>query len=440
VLRDLRIIAHHLGRHLVAGARVAPRNSRRRRWKPPRLTDITYGRPWPFARGRKENAFVSHASPRGGPERRFRFGIVGCGSIGPTHAGAIQQIAGAQLVAVADPVPERARAVADKFNVAKVYARDAELYADPDVDVVCLCTPSGMHADGAVAALRAGKHVIVEKPMEVSLAACDRMIAAADETGRKLTVISQHRWDAASQMARKEIAAGALGRLVLCTADVKWWRTQEYYDSGDWRGTWKLDGGGALMNQGVHTVDVLQWLAGPVRQITAHTRTAAHENIEVEDVAVATLIFESGAVGTLVATTAAYPGLPVRLDFFGTQGSLTIEGDRLKQFATRDGKRITGEEAAAHAVSVAQGGTASVKDQAATRLAVDGQSATAATAASDPGAVWGDAHRAQIEDFLDAIRTNRDPLITPRAARRPVEIILAVYESAKSGKPVTLKA
>lgn len=385
---------------------------------------------------------MSHASSsRGSSNKSFRFGIVGCGSIGPTHAGAVQQIPGATLVAVADPVVERAKGMADKFGVRRVYRSGAELYADADVDVVCLCTPSGMHADGAVAAMRAGKHVVVEKPMEVSLAACDRMIRAADETGRTCTVISQHRWDAASQTAKREIDAGTLGNLVLCTADVKWWRTQQYYDSGDWRGTWKLDGGGALMNQGVHTVDLLQWLAGPVREISAVTRTAAHANIEVEDVAAATLVFESGAIGTLVASTAAYPGLPVRIDLFGTQGSLTIEGDRLKQLATTAGTSITGEDAAAHAVSVARGGTASVKDQAATRLAVDGQSAAAAaTAAADPGAVWGDAHRAQMEDFLDAIRAGRDPLITPRVARRPVEIILAVYESARTGKPVTLKA
>jgi UDP-N-acetyl-2-amino-2-deoxyglucuronate dehydrogenase len=357
----------------------------------------------------------------------IRFGIVGCGSIGPTHAGAIRQIPGTQIVAVADTVESRARATAEKFGVGKIYASQDELIADPDIDVVCLCTPSGLHAAGAVAAMRAGKHVIVEKPMDISLAACDRMIATADETGRKLTVISQHRFDAASILAHQKITAGELGKIVLATADVKWWRTQGYYDSGDWRGTWATDGGGALMNQGVHTVDLLQWLAGPVATVTAQTRTVGHERIEVEDLAVAMLMFKSGAVGTIVATTAAYPGLPVKIDLFGSNGSLSIEGDVLKHLAIKGQATLWGKTAAAHAISVAQGGTASVKEEAAHR-----------EAAADPGAIWGDAHRDQIKDFIRAIREDGQPLIDGRAARKPLEIILAVYESARTGKTVGL--
>ncbi len=360
-------------------------------------------------------------------QQQVRFGIVGCGSIGPTHAGAIRQIPDTRIVAVADTVQSRATGLADKFGVPKAYSSQEELLADKDVDVVCLCTPSGMHADGAVAAMRAGKHVIVEKPMEISLAACDRMIQASDETGMKLTVISQHRFDAASQMASRKIVSGDLGNIVLATADVKWWRTQQYYDSGDWRGTWAMDGGGALMNQGVHTVDLLQWLAGPVEKVTAHTRTGAHERIEVEDVAVAVLTFKSGAVGTLVATTAAYPGLVVRVDLFGSKGSLSIEADTLRMLAIHGKETLWDKSAAAHALSVAQGGTASVKDEAAHR-----------EAAADPGAVWGDAHREQIKDFIRAVREDSQPLIDARAARKPVEIILAVYESARTGKTVTL--
>jgi UDP-N-acetyl-2-amino-2-deoxyglucuronate dehydrogenase len=358
---------------------------------------------------------------------KMRFGIVGCGGIGPTHAGAIRQIDGAEITAVADVVADRASNLAQKFGVAKVYDSGEKLIADPDVDIVCLCTPSGMHADGAVAAMLAGKHVIVEKPMDVSLAACDRMICAADETKRKLTVISQHRFDAASVLARQTIQRGDLGKIILATADVKWWRTQGYYDSGDWRGTWAMDGGGALMNQGVHTVDVLQWLAGPVKSVYAQTRTSAHDRIEVEDIAVATLTFENGAVGTLVATTAAYPGLPVKIDLFGTKGSISIEGDVLKVLAVQGKDTLWGKAANAHAIRVAQGGTASVKDDAAVR-----------EAAADPGAVWGDAHREQFKDFLAAIREDRQPLIDGRAAKKPVEIILAVYESARTGKSVNI--
>lgn len=364
---------------------------------------------------------------------KIRFGVIGCGSIGPTHAGAIQQIEDAELVAVADVVAEKAEAMAKKFGVAKVYDRHDALLADPEIDAVCICTPSGMHADGAIAALRAGKHVIVEKPMEVTLEACDRMIAAEDESGKKLAIISQHRFDAATVLVKEAIDSGKLGRIVLADASVKWWRTQQYYDSGDWRGTWQWDGGGALMNQGVHTVDLLQWLAGGVSSLYAQTRTAAHERIEVEDVAVAALTFASGAVGTITATTAAFDGFPVRIDIYGTEGSAILEGDRLKTLKLKTGEEYQSEEAAAHALSVARGGTASVKDQAATRLATP-----TGSAAADPGAVWGDAHRAQIEDFLHAVRTNGKPLIDGRAGKKPLEIILGVYRSSRTGQPITI--
>ncbi len=356
---------------------------------------------------------------------KVRFGIVGCGSIGPTHAGALAQIGDAELVAVADLIVERATAMGRKFGVKKIYKSDAELIADPDIDAVCLCTPSGMHADAAVMALRAGKHVVIEKPMDVSLAACDRIIAAERETGKKLTIISQHRFDLASRVVKEAIESDKLGKIILAAGTVKWWRTQGYYDSGDWRGTWQWDGGGALMNQGVHTVDVLQWLAGGVKRIYAQTRTAAHERIEVEDLAVFTLEFVNGAVGTFIATTAAYDGLPARIDLFGTAGSAIIEGDRLKQMTLKSGESYVSEHAAAHAISVAKGGTASVKDEAAQRHEN-----------AEVGAVWGDAHRAQLEDFIEAIHTDGKPLIDGVEGRKPLEIILAVYESARTGRPV----
>ncbi len=359
---------------------------------------------------------------------KLRFGIVGCGSIGPTHAGALAQIGDAELVAVADRLRDRAEAMAKKFGITRIYESDDQLIADPEIDVVCLCTPSGMHADGAVKAMRAGKHVVVEKPMDVSLEACDRMIAAERETGRKLTIISQHRFDLASRVVKDAIASGKLGNIILAEGTVKWWRTQQYYDSGDWRGTWRWDGGGALMNQGVHTVDVLQWLAGDVKRVYALTRTSAHERIEVEDIAVFTLEFVNGAVGTFIATTAAYEALPARIDVFGTNGSAIIEGDRLKRMILKSGESYVSEEAAAHAVSVARGGTASVKDEAARRQE-----------SAEVGAVWGDAHRAQLEEFISAIREDRKPLIDGVQGRKPVEVILAVYESARTGKPVDIQ-
>lgn len=366
---------------------------------------------------------------------RVRFGLVGCGSIGPTHAASIRQLTEvADLVAIADKVPERAQKLAQKFGVSKIYTTDDELIADPEIEAVSFCTPSGMHADQAVKAMRAGKHVVVEKPMDVSLAACDRMIAAEKETGRKLAIISQHRFDSASVFVRNAVQSGKLGKLVLCDMSVKWYRTQEYYDSGDWRGTWAMDGGGCLINQGVHTVDLLQWLAGPVESVSARMITgAAHARIEVEDVVVASLRFKNGAIGTLTASTSCYSGQPARVDLFGTEGSAIIEGDRLKYFSLKDGTTATAETASRHAQSVASGGTASVKDEGATRLAEDGAKET-----KEIGAVWGDAHTAQLRDFVTAIRTGSTPAIHGAEGRKPLEIIMAVYESAKTGREVRL--
>ncbi len=362
-------------------------------------------------------------------QKKFRIGVVGCGSIGPTHGAAARQIPDeAELIATCDVLPERAKAMAQKFDVTRVYSSFDQVLADKDIDIVSICTPSGMHADMAVAAMEAGKHVICEKPMEVTLEACDRMIDAEKRTGKKLTVISQHRFDAATQLVKEAITSGKLGKIILADAHVKWWRTQEYYDSGDWRGTWKWDGGGSLMNQGVHTVDVLQYLVGGVDRLWAQTRTGAHKNIEVEDIAVAAMSYTCGAVGTFTATTVAYKGLPVRIDIYGTDGSAIIEGDRLKSMMLKNGQTFTSEEAASHAVSVAQGGTASVKEQAAGRAADAKQ-----------GATWGDSHRAQFQNFFNAIRTGTKPLIDGAAARRPVEIILNIYKSQRSGLAVDVK-
>ena len=364
---------------------------------------------------------------------KMRFGVLGCGAIGPTHMGAIAQIEGAELVAIADTNREKAEAAAQKHGVSTIYDDLRGLLANDSIDAICVCTPSGLHSENAISVLRAGKHVIVEKPMDVSLEACDRLIAAEDETGKTLAIISQHRFDAATVLVKEAIDSGKLGDIVLADASVKWWRTQNYYDSGEWRGTWAMDGGGALMNQGVHTVDLLQWLTGGVASLWAQTRTSAHERIEVEDIAVAALTFNNGAVGTLTATTAAWEGFPVRIDIYGTEGTAIIEGDRLKTLKFKNGETYQTEEAAAHALSVAQGGTASVKDDAATRLVVP-----SGGAAADPGAVWGDAHKAQIEDFMRAVHTGTKPLIDGREGKKPLEIITGVYRSARTGQPITL--
>ena len=352
--------------------------------------------------------------------------IVGCGVIGPTHANALQSLhaEGARLVAFADALPARAEALAVKYGAeAKTFE---DVLADPSIDAVHVCVPSGLHAALGVRALQAGKHVVVEKPMDITLQACDALLAAQRESGRRLAVISQHRFDKASIDVKAALEADLLGRMVFAEAQVPWYRTQEYYDSGDWRGTWALDGGGALMNQGVHTADLLRWLCGPVETVYAQARTLAHERVETEDVVAATLTFANGAVGILTASTAIYPGFGVKIGVYGKDGSAIIEGDMLHTLTTRSGVTGGGEAAQAHALQVATGGTKAATE------------ASAQSTASDPAAIWGGAHEAQIADFLQCCRSGATPIVDGVEGRKAVELVLAVYESARTGQVVKL--
>src|ERR671911_898269 len=262
---------------------------------------------------------------------KLRFGILGCGVIGPHHAKAIAGLQSAELVAVADVVPELAEKLAEEYACSH-YASLQEMLSSVDLDAVCLCTPSGTHAEGAIAALEAGKHVVIEKPVEVTLEAADRLIEVQRATGGRVAVVSQHRFDAATQAVYEALARGEFGRLTSGSADVRWWRSQGYYDSGGWRGTWELDGGGVLINQAIHSIDLLQWLMGEVVEVTAYTGLIAHERIEVEDTAVALFKVADRALGTIVATTAAYPGLTTRIAVHGDRGSAIIDDDELTYF------------------------------------------------------------------------------------------------------------
>ncbi len=358
----------------------------------------------------------------------MRFAIIGCGVIAPTHARAIAaQGSAAELAAVVDTDPAAARSFAEEHG-GQPASDLAAVLADPDIDAVSVCTPSGTHVEVAVAALRAGKHVVVEKPLDVNVAAADRLVAAERESDRTVTVISQHRFDGASQAVHAAVADKRMGRLTSGVVSIGWWRSQGYYDSGDWRGTWALDGGGALMNQGVHTVDLLVWLFGDPVSVTAQTGLLAHSGIETEDVAVATVTFASGALGVVHATTAAYPGLSARLQVHGDSGSAIIDDDQLVWFHTRS---ATSKEASAY-------GSGLSDNQAAQALAPVAEGAYGPTAGAVPGAL-GAAHAAQYADFLAAIARGRPPLVTVAQARRTVATVTAIYESARSGgAPVTL--
>ena len=349
-----------------------------------------------------------------GKARRFGFGIIGCGMIANFHARAIGDIRGAKVVACYDTIP----AAADRFAAAqgcKAYHDLDAMLADSKVDVVTVGSPSGAHLEPAVAAARAGKHVIVEKPLEITLKRCDKIIAECKKAGVKLSAIFPSRFHHASVQMKQALDAGRFGRLTLGEAYVKWYRTQAYYDSGAWRGTWELDGGGALMNQAIHSVDILTWLMGPVVEITAHWGLLAHRRIDVEDTVVATLRFRNGALGVIEATTAAYPGYLKRIEVHGSEGSAAMEEEDV--VAWDFAKKVRGD-AAVHA-----------------RMAA---STSTAGGASDPAAIGHHGHTAQFRDVLETIGTRRKPAIDGPEGRRAVEIILGVYKAAETGKVVKL--
>src|SRR5437588_1885665 len=348
----------------------------------------------------------------------LRFGLVGCGVIGPVHAEAISLLPDAVLVSVADLIPERAQTLAARYG-AIPYTDLSTMLEREGLDVVIICTPSGRHGEHACQVMRSGRHVIVEKPMEIRRAALDEMLRVQRETGVKLAVISQHRFDPASQQVRKLLDEQTFGRLVLGNAVNPWWRSQEYYDSGAWRGTWELDGGGVLMNQSIHSIDLLQWFMGPVKSVYAYTDTLVH-HMETEDVAVAVLRFANGALGTIAATTGAYPGVATRVEIFGDQGSAIIENDALAYLhLARDDKEAVGSYGI---------------QQQAPAVEMQQQSGTA----QNPAALSVTGHALQIADMIRAIREDRTPLVDGYAGRLPVEIILGIHESARAHQGVTL--
>jgi UDP-N-acetyl-2-amino-2-deoxyglucuronate dehydrogenase len=342
------------------------------------------------------------------------FGIVGCGLISTFHARAIADVRGTKLVACFDT----REAAAEKFaaeNNCKAYTNLDAMLADPKVSIVTIATPSGAHMQPAVAAARAGKHVIVEKPLEITLKKCDRIIDACAKAGVQLGAIFPSRFHNSSIKLKRAIEAGRFGKLSLGDAYVKWYRTQAYYDSGAWRGTWALDGGGALMNQAIHSVDLLTWLMGPVVEIQANAATLAHVRIEVEDTVVATLRFANGALGVLEATTAAYPGYLKRIEVHGSDGSAVLEEEDLKAWDFAKPRK---------------------EDQAIVEQMK--QHKSSGGGASDPAAIGHHGHTMQFRDFVEAVRKNRPPAIDGHEGRRSVEIILGVYKAAETGKTVTL--
>ncbi|MEO6807494.1 MAG: Gfo/Idh/MocA family oxidoreductase [Isosphaeraceae bacterium] len=348
---------------------------------------------------------------------RHGFGIIGCGMIAEFHTKAINEIEGARVVAAFSRSAENGAKIAGMADGGEcvVYNNLDAMLAHPGLDVVCICTPSGAHMDPAVASARAGKHVVVEKPLEITLPRCDAIIEACDNAGVRLCTIFPSRFSPANMALKLAIDTGRFGRLTLGDTHVKWWRTQEYYDSGGWRGTWDLDGGGALMNQAIHNVDLLQWLMGDVETINAQAATLAHVRIEVEDTVVACLRFKNGALGVIEAATSAYPGLLKRTEVHGDRGSARVEQDDLTLWDFQE-KVPSDQEIFA---------------------AMAGQSGFKA-GASDPRGITHAGHRDQLADFLQAIDEDRPAAVDGREGRRSVEIIRAIYEAARTESTVRL--
>ncbi len=336
--------------------------------------------------------------------RAVRFGILGTGMVADFHRQAIQANAelGAELALVGHYDPARFQAIRERFGVEVV--SQYELLAEPSLDVICICTPSGQHAAQAVAAASHGKHVLVEKPMALSLEDADAMIAACSQAGVALGVVLQRRTDPVFRRIRAAIEAGDLGELTLGLLSMPYYRPQAYYEQAAWRGTWALDGGGVLMNQGIHMLDLLIWYMGDPVEVRAYAATL-HRQIEVEDTLAASLRFASGALATVTATTTAAPGFPHRLEIYGTRGGIQVEGE----VATR--WTLSGDASAAR-VPPQTGG------------AVD------AGMGADPRRIAPTGHIAIVRDMVEAVRGGRPPLVDGREGRRSLAAILAIYAAA----------
>ena len=343
--------------------------------------------------------------------KTWNLGIVGSGLIADFHARAIGDLPDAKFVGCCDKIPERAAALAEKYG-AKTFDTYQDMVASDDIDIVTIATPSGFHLEPAVAAAEAGKHVICEKPLEITLDRIDAMIAAHEKAGTRLGGIFPYRFNDSQKALREAIRSGRFGTISYAGIYVPWWRTDKYYKDS-WHGTWKLDGGGAMMNQSIHMVDMLCDVMPPVESLQAYTAAIGHD-IETEDTAVAALRYTNGALGVIYGTTASYPGQFRRFEITGTKGTvIQVENSfTVWQFAD---EKPQDEKIRAKFGAITGGG-----------------------GVSDPAAITHDNHTRNFKAFLDALETGEDFWIDGTEARKAVEVILAIYESAKQQKPVKL--
>jgi len=334
-----------------------------------------------------------------------RFGIIGTGVGANFCAEGLSMITDAKvakLVAVTSRREERAKEFASKWNLDLWYTNYEEMLEKAPIDAVIINTPHYLHYPMALDAIRAGKHTLVDKPMTINLREADDLIKEAKKKDVKLGVILQSRFDPTIRKVKDAADEGKFGRLILGEASVKWFRTQEYYEKSPWRGRWATEGGGALINQAIHTIDLLLWIMGRPKYLWAQIDTVAH-NIEVEDLAVAAIRFENDALGIIQGSTATYPGLPTRLEIHGTKGTATIEGEILKRWSVLGEEEIVVEKTKEGLKSWAR-----------------------------PELVPATNHAALIRDFAEAILNDREPFVDGAEGRRSLEVIMAIYESGRS--------
>lgn len=337
---------------------------------------------------------------------KIRFALVGTGSIVPIHAEAITSLPDAALVAVFGRSAAKVQEFASKYNC-DWYTDYQEMLKRTDIDAVSICTPSGLHAKLGMEAALAGKHVVIEKPIDVSLEKADALIKTCQTQGVKLGIIFQRRYSDGVITLKNLLDQGKLGKLIFGGCYIKLYRSQEYYDSGAWRGTWEMDGGGVLINQGIHYIDMLQFLAGSVAEVTGSCGTFGHTGLEVEDTATAAVKFQSGALGVIEGTTCAYPGLVSRIDIYGTEGSAVIENEVLTSVQLKSGYEYKGG------------------------------SSTENVGVSSP-AISFECHRRQFQEIVTALNNDKEQPINGLEGRKALEVILAIYKSAFTGNKVTL--
>jgi UDP-N-acetyl-2-amino-2-deoxyglucuronate dehydrogenase len=367
---------------------------------------------------------------------RLGAAVIGLG-VGQAHARAYAALAETELVAVCDQNQERLAAFAARYPVT-TYTDAAQVFADPAVQLVSIATPHPSHAPLAIAAARAGKHVIVEKPMTIDLAEADAMIEAAKQHGVTLGVIFQRRWWPAAQRVRAAIDAGTIGRPVLGQCALSWWRTQAYYDRDAWRGRWDTEGGGVLTNQGIHALDMFQWFMGEVEEVFGRWANLTHPSIEVEDNAVAVLRFKGGALGAVTATTSARLS-HTRITIHGSNGaSVGVIEEPEGAVGYNDVWTVPGEEhvvAESLAAHIAAGEYIYRADQATNQTEAPHYWPTAYRYLREAEPSY---HARQLQEFAQAIQAGRPPLVTGEEGRKSLEILLAIYQSQRTGQPVRL--